>query len=271
MSLAADLDLLRAAAIEAGAMAVHHRAQGLKIQSKPGGSPVTDADVAVDSWLREHLTTARPDHGWLSEETADSPDRLSRRRILVVDPIDGTVAFMKNKPWWSVALAIVEDGRPVAAVIHAPDLNETFEAVKGGGARLSGRLIAASDTSALENASILTGAGLLESPKWAEPWPRMRVENRNSLAYRMALVASGAFDAALALTPKWDWDVAAGALIAAEAGAKVSDHQGQPWRFNRPDPRQASLVCAAPALHPLIIRRCQPIPLANNSRHSTDG
>ena len=109
MSLTADLDLLRAAAIEAGARAVHYRAQGLKIQSKPGGSPVTDADVAVDSWLREHLTAARSGHGWLSEETADNPDRLSRRRIFVVDPIDGTVAFMKNRPWWSVALAIVEE------------------------------------------------------------------------------------------------------------------------------------------------------------------
>ncbi|MEH6665406.1 MAG: 3'(2'),5'-bisphosphate nucleotidase CysQ [Brevundimonas sp.] len=271
MTLAADLELLKAAAVEAGALAVRYRSQGLKVRSKPGGSPVTDADMAVDARLRETLTAARPDHGWLSEETADNPERLSRRRILVVDPIDGTVAFMKNRPWWSVALAVVEDGRPVAAVIHAPDLNETFEAVEGGGARLNGRPIAASSTAALENASVLTGAGLLDSPRWPEPWPAMRVENRNSLAYRMALVASGAFDAALALTPKWDWDVAAGALIAAEAGARVSDHHGRPWRFNRADPRQASLICAAPALHPLIIRRCQPIPLANDTRHPTDG
>ena len=271
MTLAADLELLKAAAVEAGALAVRYRSQGLKVRSKPGGSPVTDADMAVDARLRETLTAARPDHGWLSEETADNPDRLSRRRILVADPIDGTVAFMKNRPWWSVALAVVEDGRPVAAVIHAPDLNETFEAVEGGGARLNGRPIAASSTAALENASVLTGAGLLDSPRWPEPWPAMRVENRNSLAYRMALVASGAFDAALALTPKWDWDVAAGALIAAEAGARVSDHHGRPWRFNRADPRQASLICAAPALHPLIIRRCQPIPLANDTRHPTDG
>ncbi|MFN4296370.1 MAG: 3'(2'),5'-bisphosphate nucleotidase CysQ [Brevundimonas sp.] len=271
MTLAADLDLLKAAAIEAGALAVRHRAQGLTIQSKPGGSPVTDADMAVDRWLREQLTAARPDHGWLSEETADNPERLSRRRILVADPIDGTVAFMKNKPWWSVALAIVEDGRPVAAVIHAPDLNETFVAIEGGGARLNGQPVTASTTAVLENASVLTGAGLLDSPKWPEPWPPMRVENRNSLAYRMALVASGAFDVAMALTPKWDWDVAAGALIAAEAGATVSDHHGRPWLFNRPDPRQPSLICAAPALHPLIIRRCRPIPLANNTRHSTDG
>lgn len=262
MSPTADLDLLREAAIEAGAEALRRRERGLTVRSKPGGSPVTDADMAVDGWLREHLTAARPDHGWLSEETPDTPERLSRRRIFVVDPIDGTIAYMKRKPWWSVALAVIEDGAPVAAVIHAPDLGETFEATLGGGARLNGGPIAASDAASLEDAAILAGARLLEGPQWAEPWPAVRVENRNSLAYRMALVAAGAFDAALALTPKWDWDVAAGALIAAEAGATVSDHHGRPWRFNRPDPRQASLVCAAPALHPLIIRRCRPIPLA---------
>ena len=89
----------------------------------------------------------------------------------------------------------------------------------------------------------------------------MRFEKRNALAYRMALVAAGAFDAAIALTPKWDWDVAAGSLIAEEAGAVVSDHHGRPWRFNRPDPRQASLVCAAPALHPQIVRRCRVVPM----------
>lgn len=265
MSLTADLDLLRTAAIEAGAMALARREAGLTIETKPGGSPVTDADLAVDGWLRERLRAARPDHGWLSEETPDTEERLSRRRIFVVDPIDGTQAFMKGKPWWTVALAVVEDGEPVAAVVHAPVLGETFEAAVGAGAFMNGRPITASEVGALDDASILAGARLLEGPRWSEPWPAVKVENRNSLAYRMCLVAAGAFDAAMALTPKWDWDVAAGALIAAEAGATVSDHHGRPWRFNRPDPRQASLVCAAPALHPLIIRRCRPIPLANDT------
>lgn len=262
MTHSADLDLLRDAARDAGALALRRREAGLRIEIKPGGSPVTDADLAVDKCLLERLTTARPDHGWLSEETADTPERLSRRRLIIADPIDGTVAYMKGRPWWSVALAVVEDGRPVAAVIHAPDLGETYEALEGGGAYLNGRPIQASGAAELEDAAILAGAHLLEGPQWPEPWPPMQVQNRNSLAYRMALVAGGTFDAALALTPKWDWDVAAGALIAAEAGARVSDHHGRPWLFNRPDPRQASLVCAAAALHPLIIERCRPIPLA---------
>ena len=105
-------------------------------------------------------------------------------------------------------------------------------------------------------------ARLMEEPHWPEPWPAMRFEKRNAIAYRMALVAAGAFDAAIALTPKWDWDVCAGALIVEEAGGKVSDHHGGAWRFNQADPRQSSLVCSAPALHPLIVRRTAPIPLA---------
>lgn len=257
-----DLALIRQAALDAGALALSERRAGLKIWSKSGGSPVTSADMAVDRLLRERLLAARPDYGWLSEETADTPGRLDRRRIFVVDPIDGTVAYMKDRPWWCVPIAVIEDGRPVAAVIHAPALGETYEAVTAGGARLNGSAISASDASALDDAAVLADARLIQDRQWDEPWPEMRFEKRNAIAYRMALVAAGAFDAAIALTPKWDWDVAAGALIAAEAGARVSDHRGDPWRFNREDPRQASLVCAAPALHPLIVRRTAPIPLA---------
>lgn len=257
-----DLELIRDAVLAAGELALSEREAGLKIWSKSGGSPVTSADLAVDALLRDRLLTARPDYGWLSEETADSTERLSKRRIFVVDPIDGTVAFMKDRPWWCIPIAVVEDGRPVAAVIHAPMLNETFVATLGGGATLNGRAIAASDTTDLDDASVLADARLMEGPHWPEPWPPMRYEKRNALAYRMALVAAGAFDAAIALTPKWDWDVCAGALIAEEAGARVSDHHGGQWRFNQPDPRQTSLICSAPALHPLIVRRTAPIPLA---------
>ena len=259
---ASDLELIRAAVLTAGDLALAEREAGLKIWSKSGGAPVTSADMAVDKALRDGLLTARPDYGWLSEETTDGEERLSRRRIFVVDPIDGTVAYMKGKPWWCIPIAVVEDGRPVAAVIHAPALGETFEATLGGGARLNGKPITASDTTDLDDASVLADARLMEGPQWDEPWPEMRFEKRNAIAYRMALVAAGAFDAAIALTPKWDWDVCAGALIAAEAGAKVSDHHGREWRFNHPDPRQNSLICSAPGLHPLIVRRTGPIPLA---------
>ena len=259
---ATDLALIRDAALIAGELALAEREAGLKTWSKSGGSPVTSADMAVDRILKDALLTARPDYGWLSEETEDSAERLARRRIFVVDPIDGTVAYMKGKPWWCIPIAVVEDGRPVAAVIHAPALNETFCATLGGGATLNGQPISASDTDDLDDASVLADARLMEGPHWDEPWPPMRYEKRNAIAYRMALVAAGAFDAAIALTPKWDWDICAGALIAQEAGAVVSDHHGEPWRFNQADPRQNSLICSAPALHPLIVGRTAPIPLA---------
>jgi myo-inositol-1(or 4)-monophosphatase len=259
--MSADLELLVEAAREAGEIALRHRERGLTIWSKSGGSPVTDADLAANEHLLVRLRGARPDYGWLSEETADDPERLARRRIFVVDPIDGTAAFMKGKPWWSIAVAVVEDGRPTAAVVHAPVIAETFEAALGEGARLNGDPIRASEATRLEDAALLADARLLDRPIWSEPWPQVNVAKRDSIAYRMALVAAGAFDATLAISPKWDWDVCAGALIAEEAGARVSDHRGRPFAFNRPVPRQASLLCAAPGLHALILDRCAPIPL----------
>lgn len=255
MSAEADLDLIRAAALEAGRLALDSRAEGLKVWSKPGGSPVTDADIAVDTLLKLRLKTARPNYGWLSEETADDPARLELRRLFVVDPIDGTAAYVRNKPWFTVCVAVVEDGRPTAAVVHAPELGETYEATTGGGARLSGVPIAPSDRTELDGAAVLGDPRMFADPRWPSPWPSMRVESRNSIAYRIALVASGAFDAALALTPKNDWDLAAADLIATEAGAFVADHHGRPFVYNQPIPLQRSLLCAAPGLGELILRR----------------
>jgi myo-inositol-1(or 4)-monophosphatase len=248
-----DLDLIRAAALEAGRLALESRAKGLKIWSKPGGSPVTDADIAVDTLLKLRLKDARPDYGWLSEETVDDQARLSLRRLFVVDPIDGTAAYLKDKPWFTVCIAVVEDGQPVTAVVHAPELGETYEATVGGGARLNGAPIAPSDCAEIEDCAMLGDARMFADPRWPQPWPAMRIETRNSIAYRMVQVACGAFDAALALTPKNDWDLAAADLICREAGACVGDHMGRPFVYNRPAPIQRSLLCAAPGLYELIL------------------
>lgn len=256
-----DLDLIRAAALAAGETALKVRAAGLTTVSKADGTPVTNADLAVDAELKARLTAARPDYGWLSEETADDPSRLERRRLFVVDPIDGTRAYLKNRPWWGVSVAVVEDGRPVAGVLHAPDVAETYEAVAGGGARLNGRPIAPSRRETLEDCAMLGDKPMFVHPAWREPWPPMRIESRNSVAYRVCLVASGAFDAALALSSKAEWDLAAADLIASEAGCVVTTHKGAPFAYNRAAPRAPSLVCAGPALHRLILRRVKPIDL----------
>lgn len=256
---AADLDLILDAAREAGELAMRLRAAGLTIDYKPGDSPVTNADMAADALLKERLTAARPDYGWLSEETADNRDRLERRRLFVVDPIDGTRAFLKDRPWWSVSIAVVDGDQPIAGAVVAPQLQEAYAATAGGGAFRNGEAIQASNVKVLENCAMVGDPRMFGHPSWPSPWPAMRVEQRNSTAYRMCLVASGDFDAALALVAKADWDLAAADLIAREAGAVVGDHQGHGFVYNREKPAQKSLLCANSGLAPLILERVRHI------------
>jgi myo-inositol-1(or 4)-monophosphatase len=249
-----DLDLIRSAALEAGVLALALREDKLKIWAKSGGSPVTDADLKVDKLLKDRLMAARPDYGWLSEETVDDSSRLSQKRVFVVDPIDGTVAYMKQRPWFSVSIAVVEDGVPIAGVVHAPAVVETYEATLDGPALVNGLPISPSDRDVLEGASVLGDARTLAPPAW----PEMLVENRNSLAYRICLVAAGAFDAAIALSSKCDWDLAAADLIARRAGVMVTDAAGQDYRYNLESAVKHSLVCAPEPLHRLILRQIAP-------------
>jgi myo-inositol-1(or 4)-monophosphatase len=259
-----DLDLLRDAAQEAGRLALKLQEGGLQIWRKEGGSPVTSADLAVDDLLKERLRAARPDYGWLSEETADDPERLARDRVFMVDPIDGTRAYISGRPWWVVSVAVAEAGRPTAGVIYNAALEETYEAAEGGGAFLNGAPIHCSTVTDLETCAMLADPALF-ADGWEEPWPSMRVERRNAIAYRMALVAAGTFDAAIAMGDKNDWDIAAGLVIAAEAGAVSTDHKGRNLPLNSPTAKNASLICTAPALHPLILARTAPIDLDETS------
>ena len=262
--IASDLELIEKAARDAGDLALDYRRSGkVKVWGKPGGSPVTNADLAVDRQLQEVLRAARPDYGWLSEETADDRSRLTARRAFVVDPIDGTIAFMKDRPHWAVSIAVVEDGQPISGVLHAPAMGETFAAEAGQGASLNGQPIRAPDRSRLEGAALLADARYLRKPDWPEPWPEdLRIETRNSVAYRMALVACGGFDAVVALSSKCDWDLAASDLIVREAGGLSTDHRGRGFAYNQASVRKRSLICAGPKLHSLILGRVGHIELA---------
>ncbi len=252
-----DLALLADAAREAGALMMRLRGR-VAVRGKPDGSPVTDADLAVDALLHERLTGARPDYGWLSEETADDPARLSKRRVFVVDPIDGTTAFIRGKPWFCTSLAVVEDGRPVAAAVFAPELDELHLAGLGGGATLNGAPVRASQAHDLATARVTGDPDTLRPPRW----PPFAVERRNAIAWRLAATGAGVFDAAIAPTPKCEWDVAAGALLAQEAGAAVTDACGAPLLFNTPGARVPGVIACAPALLPLILARLDPKPAA---------
>jgi myo-inositol-1(or 4)-monophosphatase len=258
-----DLALILEAAQAAGALALDMKRQGVKRWDKGGGQPVTEADIAVDTLLKESLGAARPDYGWLSEETADDPARLGCQRLFVVDPIDGTIAYMKDKPWWAVSIAVVEAGRPIAGVVFAPEIDALYSAELGGGAFCNGLPIRPSATAQLEDSAMAGDAQMFRHPAWKRPWPEMRVQARNSLALRSVLVADGQFDAAMALSTKSEWDIAAADLICREAGAWISDHKGRAFAYNKPDPSIPSLVCAAPGLAELILERVRPIDLRN--------
>jgi myo-inositol-1(or 4)-monophosphatase len=250
-----DLDLLLDAAREAGTIALGHWRKDPKVWEKGVDGPVSEADFAVDAFLRDLLGAARPDYGWLSEETPDDPAARAASRIFVVDPIDGTRAYVAGEATWAHSLAVVEDGRPVAAVVHLPVRGKTYAAALGHGATLNGVPLEASDRSEVAGATFLAARVSFEAQHWKGPVPHVDRAFRPSLAYRLALVGEGRFDGMLTLRPTWEWDVAAGALVATEAGATVTDRRGRPLRFNNPDPRLDGVLAAGPLLHAAVHRR----------------
>ena len=253
---AADTALLEDAVREGGAIARTFLTGRNKIRSKTDGSPVSEADLAVDRFLTERLRPARHEYAWLSEETEDDPPRLSARRVFVVDPIDGTVAFLKGRPHFTICAAVVQGEIPVAAAVYNPLTEECFTATRGAGARLNGAPIRVSARDRLEGCRMLASKTTLKDPCWAgAPWPPMTIETPNSIAYRIALVACGAFDAAITLAATHDWDLAAADLIIREAGGLISSHQGNTPRYNQPNPIQPSAVAAGRALHDVILSR----------------
>jgi myo-inositol-1(or 4)-monophosphatase len=254
-----DLALLVAAAEAAGAIAARHFGRGPEAWDKGGGlGPVTEADMEIDAMLRDMLLGARPDHGWLSEETEDGPERLDAERVFVVDPLDGTRAFIAGEPSFAHSLALVEAGRVVAGVVHLPKLGRTYAARAGGGAERNGAPIRVAARRRLEGATVIAPRNNLEPAHWPGGMPDVRRHFRPSLAYRLCLMAEGRFDAMLTLRPTWEWDVAAGSLIAAEAGAAVTTRSGDAPRFNKEKAQVGGLVAANPALHAQIIARLNP-------------
>ena len=244
-----DLELLEAAVREAGHIARKFYGGDYKQWNKEGGSPVTEADLAVNKYLCDVLTAARPDYGWLSEENPDDPARLSKRDVFVIDPIDGTIAFLKNRPHFTICAAIVTEGRPCCGVVYNPISDELYSAQLGAGAHRNGTAIHVSSRETLEGCALLGD----RSQFTQAPWPPMHVQNRNSVAYRLVLVADASADASVSLTAKRDWDLAAADIILHEAGGLLTDARGAALIYNRPVTKQASLVAANPVLHAAII------------------
>jgi myo-inositol-1(or 4)-monophosphatase len=250
-----DFECLRYAAREAGRVARSYWGRSIEKGRKADGSAVTEADHAVDALLCERLRGARPDYGWLSEESADHEGRRDARRVWVVDPIDGTRAFIQGRDDWTVAVALVEDGAPVLAALVNPLRDETYEARAGEGAFLNGRRIQVSERSELPGAKLIVPEPLLKANRWRTPWPAASLVWANSILYRMALVACGEADATFALKPKWEWDVAAGALLVSEAGGLATEPGGSPLRFNSPEAKVRGFLASGAKLHQILLER----------------
>lgn len=253
----ADTDLLAEAARAAGQIATGYFKRDPQVWDKPGSQgPVTEADLAVDTMLRETLMAARPDYGWLSEETPDDEARLSSERVFIVDPIDGTRAFIEGNPTWSHSLAVAEGGKVTAAAVFLPMHDKLYLATRGTGATLNNLPMAVSGRDTLDDAEILAARPAMDPQHWKNAEvPRVKRQFRSSLAYRMALTAEGRKDAMLTLRATWEWDVAAGTLLIEEAGGIVTDRRGGALRFNNPTAQVDGVVAGGRAVQESLTQK----------------
>lgn len=216
---------------------------------------MTEADLAVNAALRDMLRSARPDYGWLSEEDPDSETRLETEFQFILDPIDGTRSFIAGEDVFAISLAVVQNGTARAGVVYLPALDRLYTATDHGPALKDGQPIVASKQQGIDGARLLTTAQALQPQHWPGGVPDLKRSFRASLAYRLCLVAEGRHDGMLTLRDAWEWDIAAGSLIAARAGAAVTDRTGQTLRFNQPNPLAPGVLVAAPGLHAALLQR----------------
>lgn len=247
---------VRDAARRAGAMAMPYFRSGgqtaARLWYKERSSPVTEADIALDVFLKEHLSGLFPQAGWLSEETADNPERLDRDWVWIVDPIDGTRAFATGHPDWSISIALVVEGQPVLGVLFAPAHDRLYEAKRGEGAWCNGERMHTSQAEFLDNARVAGPRPLVDRFE-RYMGPVEHLPKVPSLALRLARVAEGSIDVGLVSANSRDWDIAAADLILREAGGLLTDFRGTPPVYNKAQPSHGEMVAVASRLHPRAI------------------
>jgi myo-inositol-1(or 4)-monophosphatase len=250
-----ELELAIDAAHEAGAIIRSLYGTGIAVTAKSdrADSPLTAADTRANEVLRRRIADAFPDDGWLSEESADTAERLSKRRVWIVDPLDGTKEFVREIPELAVCVALVEDGVPIVGVTYNPIREETFAAARGVGAALDGRPVRVSATRDLASAVVLASHSETERGEWERFRGRFTIETCGSVAYKLARVAAGLADATFTLLPKSEWDVCSSVCVIECAGGRVTDIAGHPLRFNQPNPSVAGVVTSNGALHDALL------------------
>ena len=259
--LAREATLLKDTVRQAGRLALSLFRTDLKNWTKGTSSPVSEADIAVNDLLESKLRSATPDHGWLSEESADDEARLGKPLVWIVDPIDGTRAYLAGREDWCVSAALVGEASPVLAAVFAPASDEFFFAMRGQGATRNDVPIHAT-----------TGADM-DFSRMAGPKPLVERLNRaggeislhpriGSLALRLCRVAQGSLDAAFAGGQSRDWDLAAANLIVQEANGRMTALSGDTILYNRREVAHGVLVAAGRERHASIVShfRSRPLP-----------
>ncbi len=265
----ADLELALAAAHQAGRAIMAAFRSDPDVRHKAPDQPVTDADLEADALLADRLLDARPGYGWLSEETEDDRERLDRDRVWIVDPIDGTRSFIAGYREFAVSVGLAERGRPILGVLYNPALGEVVWAVEGGGTFRArdwdggtggGERVRAVAPRAGERPILLASRSEIRRGEFDPFLPEWDIQPTGSTAWKMAGTATGPAHGYISRGPKSEWDVAAGAVIVAEAGGTVSDLRGDGLRFNRPDPYVHGVLAATPVLHRRLLERAQALP-----------
>ncbi len=246
--IASDAKLLTRTVREAGALALTMFRTEIKQWIKGQSSPVSEADIAVDELIRQRLQSATPDYGWLSEESADDQSRLQKQRVWIVDPIDGTRAYLGGREDWSISAALVEDSRPKIAAVFAPATDEFFFASEGAGATRNDTAIAASSGTSFD-IDRMAGPHFLLNRVRGTTSPELKNFKIGSLALRISRVAQGALDAAFVGGRSRDWDLAAADLLLREAGGRLTALNGEVPVYNRAEVTHEVLLAAGHERH----------------------
>ena len=254
-------NLVKESILEAGKLAIKWFRKDPEQWEKDDGSLVSKADIEINDLLNKLLKNKNPEFGWLSEENEDDRSRLNKKITFVVDPLDGTKAFLEGKKEFSISVAIVKNGLPISGIVFSPSTGEMFEAEKNKGSWKNNKKVIISNYNRLEKCKMIAFKPMFSHPAWKEPWPKMDVENRNSIAYRMALVASGQYDAMMALNSKNDWDIAAGDLLISESGGIVTLHTNKKIIYNTENTKKPSVIGTNKAIHEKIIKRVKMLEL----------
>ncbi len=250
-----ELEILIDVIRRAGREALRFVVDGFETIQKPDQSPVTSADLAVNRVLQSRLESAFPQDGWLSEESPDSLERLQKRRVWIVDPIDGTKAFINGESEFCISVALIEQNHPVVACIFNPSTDELFTATRGGGVRLNDKSVAPPTAWEGRHPVIALNPWERRIGRFTSLEPSANSRPIRSIAWVLALAATGRIEAVVTLEPENEWDVAAGTLLITEAGGTISDGHGHDLAFNRREPRYRGIIATSPSCPDALTRQ----------------